>query len=211
MSSEEEMLADACEYLYRNPITAWIHDSGHKKAEQLRKKKNVLILDCGCGNGDHLRFVQSKTVGIDKNDKMLEIAQNANPTITFLQGDITKIPFRDNSFDSIVSMYVLEHIDALQEAINEISRILKRNGEFIVGLPTEGFSFRIGRKLTTKRYMEKRYLIDYEKLVEEEHVNDYKSVLKELEMRFKITNKKWLPFYIPSLNLNIIVLLRCVK
>ena len=50
-------------------------------------------------------------------------------------GDLTKLPYRDGSFDFISALDVLEHIEDDELAISEISRILKRKGICIITVP----------------------------------------------------------------------------
>ncbi len=50
-------------------------------------------------------------------------------------GDITYLPYKNNSFDFISALDVLEHIKNDQLAISEISRILKRNGILVITVP----------------------------------------------------------------------------
>jgi len=50
-------------------------------------------------------------------------------------GDITYLPYKNNSFDFISALDVLEHIKNDQLAISEISRILKRKGILVITVP----------------------------------------------------------------------------
>jgi len=49
--------------------------------------------------------------------------------------DITEIEEKDNSFDLIICFHVLEHILEDDKAINELHRILKKNGVLIIQVP----------------------------------------------------------------------------
>ena len=46
-----------------------------------------------------------------------------------------KIPFKDNEFDQVVILDVLEHIKSHEKALNEISRVLKKDGRLIISVP----------------------------------------------------------------------------
>ncbi|MFW9822196.1 MAG: class I SAM-dependent methyltransferase [Candidatus Thorarchaeota archaeon] len=50
-------------------------------------------------------------------------------------GDITRLPYRDNTIDFICALDVLEHVKDDQLAISEMSRILKRKGIIIISVP----------------------------------------------------------------------------
>lgn len=51
------------------------------------------------------------------------------------QGDITDLPFDDNRFDLIICNHVLEHIPNDQQAMSELSRVLKPNGTCLITVP----------------------------------------------------------------------------
>jgi predicted SAM-dependent methyltransferase len=50
-------------------------------------------------------------------------------------GDIHKLPFDDNSIDSIICLFVLEHVKNPCKAVSEIHRVLKPGGLALVGVP----------------------------------------------------------------------------
>lgn len=50
-------------------------------------------------------------------------------------GDILRLPYRNDSFDFICALDVLEHIKDDQIAVSEISRILKKNGIAVITVP----------------------------------------------------------------------------
>lgn len=49
--------------------------------------------------------------------------------------DITDIPFKENTFDCIISNHVMEHIKNEKKAVSEIMRVLKPNGKWIFSFP----------------------------------------------------------------------------
>ena len=50
-------------------------------------------------------------------------------------GDVVALPFPDGTFDSVVCLEVLEHVDKTQRAISELTRVLKPGGTFLVSMP----------------------------------------------------------------------------
>lgn len=58
--------------------------------------------------------------------------------VNAIHADITDIPFEDNSFDTLICIHVLEHIQDDRKAIQEIHRVLKKGGKAILAVPTYG-------------------------------------------------------------------------
>lgn len=52
-------------------------------------------------------------------------------------GDLTALPFGDATFDLIVCFHVLEHVPADDEAVRELARVVGREGEVLVVVPSE--------------------------------------------------------------------------
>ena len=53
----------------------------------------------------------------------------------FLKMPADDLDFADNSFDSILCVEVLEHLDDANEAIREIARVLKPKGKAVIATP----------------------------------------------------------------------------
>jgi ubiquinone/menaquinone biosynthesis C-methylase UbiE len=86
--------------------------------------KNMKILDLGCGDGWFTRYLNSNgydCVGVDTE------LENNHP---FYRGTADNIPFPDESFDCIIMIEVIEHIDP--SCYGEINRVLKYGGKIIL-------------------------------------------------------------------------------
>lgn len=102
------------------------------------------VLDLGCGAGRHCVYLAKNNfdvVGVDVSGSALRLAkkwalEENLKNVTFTQASMTNIPFSDCHFDAVVSISVIHH--ALKrdiiKTINEIYRILKRNGLFLTNL-----------------------------------------------------------------------------
>lgn len=96
-----------------------------------------LILDVGCGSG---LFAGENIIKIDL------ITKNFN---SFLLADVQYLPFRENTFDNVLLLDVLEHIQDDECALYEIHRVLKVGGSLVATTPcTDGGFMRI--KIPTK-------------------------------------------------------------
>ena len=62
----------------------------------------------------------------------VDISKNADIVLDL---NVQRLPFDDNSVDTIFSYHTLEHIQNYIFALNEIYRVLKHGGIFLVGLP----------------------------------------------------------------------------
>ncbi len=75
------------------------------------------VLDAGCGTGRstslllNLGFTKEHIVATDISSNMLEIAQSSLPRVKFIESDLLKLDFNDNSFDIILSNMVLHYLN----------------------------------------------------------------------------------------------------
>jgi SAM-dependent methyltransferase len=90
------------------------------------------LLDIGCGNKPYRDlFNVVEYIGIDIEN---EAHDHTNDKVDFIF-DGKKIPFNDQSFDSIFSSEVFEHVFHLEELIQESHRVLKGGGKLLITLP----------------------------------------------------------------------------
>src|SRR3989344_9427447 len=102
------------------------------KEEQLKKlkiiKENIKInskttlLDIGCGTGISTESFKCKAKGIDPSKEMISIAKNKN----LIHGYAEKIPFKNKSFDVIVSVTAIHNFKDQEKALDEMLRIGKK-------------------------------------------------------------------------------------
>lgn len=99
----------------------------------LKGKKR--ILDVGCGVGNFISFDPKHIEGIDQNDASLKIATKRGYKVR--KGQVTSLPYKEQSFDGIFSGHVIEHLypaDALK-MLSEFHRILKKDGVIVLKTP----------------------------------------------------------------------------
>lgn len=97
-------------------------------------------LDIGCSSGYMLELVHRKYPGVnvfgaDYFSNGLIHCHNRLPDIPLFQTDIVNCKFRDNLFDAVTSLNVLEHIQEDYKALRQIFRILKPGGILVVTVP----------------------------------------------------------------------------
>lgn len=91
------------------------------------KTKRGNILDAGCGTGRYLDLLSKKfnnVYGMDISENMIYLAKKKGYCV-FL-GDCNNLPFKDNSFDVILSIGVLEHLGDYSKALQEMKRVAKK-------------------------------------------------------------------------------------
>ncbi|OGH06545.1 MAG: hypothetical protein A2W22_05280 [Candidatus Levybacteria bacterium RBG_16_35_11] len=97
------------------------------------------ILEIGCGQGFRTYLLSkqknNKVIGIDASKKDIEICKKRYPRIEFLNMNAEKLLFKDKSFDQVLAIDILEHVDNLRKTIAEITRVLKSKGKVIVNVP----------------------------------------------------------------------------
>lgn len=87
--------------------------------------KNTL-LDMPC-------FAQSRRVAL--NVQPFKVIPAPLTNCEFVVGNSNNLPFSDSVFDCVMSCSVLEHDKYFWKSVNEIYRVLKPGGIFIVGVP----------------------------------------------------------------------------
>jgi len=105
--------------------------------EMLRPAPGERILDAGCGTGVFTQDViaAGATVwGLDVSYPMLARARQNLSRTSFIavQGDMNTLPFRDQSFDKIVSVTAIEFIHDAGEAVAQLFRVIKPGGLVVV-------------------------------------------------------------------------------
>ena len=90
------------------------------------------ILDIGCGISTILHFIKGEKYGIDPlADEYLKLYEYPKD-ITIKYGFGEAIPFQDQFFDIIFCSNVLDHTISPHRTINEIYRVLKDDGFFVL-------------------------------------------------------------------------------
>ena len=103
---------------------------------ELHIKPRTIGLDLCCGTGDFTGIIskfypRAKIIGLDFSPKMLKLAKQKNPQGIFIQADCTNLPFKEKEFDFITMGFGLRNIQNRQKAIQEVYRVLDKNGKFL--------------------------------------------------------------------------------
>jgi len=100
-------------------------------------RHNLMALDAGCGCGFMLEDLkQFGTVyGIDASIDALFFSKKTSYLAHLVRSSLEFLPFNDETFDLITVLDVLEHVDDDFKALENLYRILKKDGMIIIHVP----------------------------------------------------------------------------
>lgn len=95
------------------------------------------ILDAGCGEGFTLQRLYELKIGkelegIDASRIAIQTGKKLYPHLNIKIGDIYNLPYKNDSFDLITCMEVLEHLENPVKALKEIERVSSKFALFTV-------------------------------------------------------------------------------
>lgn len=115
-------------------------DLNKKSISVMLQKINIecnTLLDVGCGRGFWLKELKNKAslqlTGCDVFDSMQIHG------ITYIKGNIEKLPFADHSFDIVTCHHTIEHIRDIHKAIAELKRVARR--QLIIVVPKQRYYY----------------------------------------------------------------------
>ncbi|MEO0435987.1 MAG: class I SAM-dependent methyltransferase [Pseudomonadota bacterium] len=114
----------------KNLLVNWLHDRALKQA--IRSHATGDLLDVGCGRKPYAEMIApfvASHVGIDYPGSPHE--QSA----INVYGRAERLPFREESFDTVLCTAVLEHLAEGRAAVDEAFRVLKPGGTAIYSVP----------------------------------------------------------------------------
>lgn len=95
------------------------------------------LLDLGTGTGDLARaalthFPQARVTAADFTLEMMRVGKTKNGGLNFSSADALKLPFKDKTFDAVVSGFLIRNAVDIQEALKEQHRALKPGGRIVI-------------------------------------------------------------------------------
>lgn len=120
---------------------AWTERLRDAEVELLKKYASGRVLDIGCGTGFHLAWLANEAegkilslAGLDASKEMLEVARKSAPTAEFVEGNAERLPFGDDTFDTVLCMFSTLNLCNYQKALAEVFRVLKPDGKAILSV-----------------------------------------------------------------------------
>ncbi|MBP1928314.1 2-polyprenyl-3-methyl-5-hydroxy-6-metoxy-1,4-benzoquinol methylase [Methanolinea mesophila] len=138
---EDQLLHDETSGKYFKRSTGWITRIFIRNVvRELEELNPDTVLDVGCGTGYVTDIIGGalnvSVIGCDLERERLLIAKTRfNQQV--IMADITRLPFRDGSFDAIVAMEILEHLQHPDAALTEMKRVARKN--IVITVPNDPY------------------------------------------------------------------------
>lgn len=115
---------------------------------QLKTGAEERLLDAACGSGwlSGLLHKQGLNVqGCDFSETLIALAKKENPEIIFQIADLNKaLPYKNESFNTVIFNMAAHDVSNLQNAMTEISRVTKPGGKVFVSIANPYYAFPVG-------------------------------------------------------------------
>jgi len=120
---------------YKNKYTPWRDKEFLWLKKELRLVKNKAALDLGCGTGEasHLLSIRGyKVTGVDFSKEALKEVPKKITAVYWDLEKIDQLELEKESYDLILDSKVLAFIKNKNRYLKTVSKILKKNGKFII-------------------------------------------------------------------------------
>lgn len=192
---------DPIEYYY-HPLVGFLYCWRVEQALSLLASSYESILEVGYGSGVVLPALAANgknIYGVDIESDPLRVAANLEKigvSAKLTRSDFCNFDYPNESFDLIVAISVLEHIDDLEGVVRKAFSLLRPGGHFLVGMPRLGSFMPLAA-----------HFIGFHTL-KQNHINDYREFLVIAKKIFILEKFVKIPFWVPvslGLYFNILV------
>ena len=189
ISFEDKDLKDFNKFVF-HPVFGLVYKKRFRMVNNFLRGQYEKVLEVGFGPGAFLPTLAASAkhvYGIDLHKEITKVRGALKKSkiegVCLLNGDIYSIPFRNETFDLVICQSVLEHLDNLDRALKEVSRVLKKNGKLIIGSPLKN-------KITKKLFA----LLGYKD--DEIHPSGHKEILESCGKNFQIEKCIYFPRFL---------------
>lgn len=169
-------------------LEGWMH-------RKVADRQGGVVLEIGGGTLNHVCYEKcTKSYDVVEPTRDLYEGMEAAEGIRHFYNDISEIP-RDQSYDRIISIAVLEHLTDLPLCLAKAGLHLEAEGFFQAGIPSEGgFLWGLAQRMTTGIMFKRRYGLDYMERVRHEHVNNAREIVLLVKHFFREVKSDQYPF-----------------
>lgn len=111
-------------------------DTGKRVSEEI--DEDDIVLEVACGTGVISKYIAPKCRHLTVTDFSQKMLDQANKKlshfniVTVEYADITKLTYKDNSFNKVIAGNVIHLLDNPQKVLNELFRVCKSEGKVII-------------------------------------------------------------------------------
>lgn len=128
---------------FDHPANTFWERYGRRTIERLRLARGARVLDVCCGSGAsaiptaEIVGPNGSVVGVDLAENLLELGrakakQRGLENIEFRSGDMTNLPFEEESFDVVICVFGIFFVPDMQPALLELKRVLRTGGTLAI-------------------------------------------------------------------------------
>src|SRR3989338_9731523 len=113
----------------------------HEEVAKCVPRSAKTVVDVGCGDGDLLAYLRTtagfmgRLIGYDRREDVLrpgvEKSRQEGLGLELDVGDIMNLPLESESFDVIITKFMLHFVEDVQGALSEVNRCLRTGGTYI--------------------------------------------------------------------------------
>lgn len=140
----ETMGSDDPLWYYYHPLVGFLYRARIKQALSLLSPPYGSILEVGYGSGilmPTLMTIGKSVSGIDIDSDPERVKSNLEKIgvyVSLKRGDVCEADYPDESFDLVIAISILEHLNNIERLINKVFCLLRPGGHFLVGMPRIG-------------------------------------------------------------------------
>ena len=120
---------------YQQALRQWVDDLG--------LSRGACVLEAGSGTGNLCAYLDQRgllPMGADYSPAMLSIAKRNYPRLHYQHCDVTDMPFAEERFQAVICASLINLLDRPQQAVNELYRVCKGQGDISILVPLQGFT-----------------------------------------------------------------------
>lgn len=114
------------------------------------------VLDVGCAKGWYIKYL--KDLGFEVQASDLEKAIGFDD-VPFVQASATELPFEDGSFDTVLAINILEHVEDEKKILSELHRVTKKR--LLLSVPNAEDEFLQKYNLTFRHQTDRTHKREY--------------------------------------------------
>ena len=147
---------------------AYDHIARYRFAERYIKGKKIIDLGSGAGYGAHsLSKLAQNVLGVAVSKEAVVYAtwRYDAPNLHYEAGDVTNLPYPDESFEAAVAFEVLEYLERPEALVEEALRLLQEDGIFVVSTPDKQ-TYSNDRNYVNPHHSKEMYALEFREVLE---------------------------------------------